>query len=333
MTKSTSTSKKTNKSSKDSIRMRQRRRGWLTFVRMCRYGINNFSRNAWLTIAATAVMSVTLIIVFMTLSARQILVDTVSNVSRRADMSIYLKGDTPKKDVDTIKSRIEKLDNVDSVKYISAAEARDKQAEQYKDDPEALEAIRESSNEMPATLRVSVKELNNQQSLNQFIKSDKLYKKYKDSRREPSFSGERQQAIKTVGSWVRLAGIGGSIATVVFVVISSLVVFNTIRMAIFNRKDEIQMMKLIGAERSFIRGPFIVEAIMYGFIAAIIATVAGYSLLFFAHDPMTKYGIPVDNLLGHLTVYGGLVFLGMILVGATIGVVSSWVATRKYLKL
>ena len=243
MTKSTSTSKKTNKSSKDSIRMRQRRRGWLTFVRMCRYGINNFSRNAWLTIAATAVMSVTLIIVFMTLSARQILVDTVSNVSRRADMSIYLKGDTPKKDVDTTKSRIEKLDNVDSVKYISAAEARDKQAEQYKDDPEALEAIRESSNEMSATLRVSVKELNNQQSLNQFIKSDKLYKKYKDSRREPSFSGERQQAIKTVGSWVRLAGIGGSIATVVFVVISSLVVFNTIRMAIFNRKDEIEMMK------------------------------------------------------------------------------------------
>ena len=132
---------------------------------------------------------------------------------------------------------------------------------------------------------------------------------------------------------MRLAGIGGSIATVVFVVISSLVVFNTIRMAIFNRKDEIEMMKLIGAERSFIRGPFIVEAIMYGFIAAIIATVAGYSLLFFAHDPMTKYGIPVDNLLGHLTVYGGLVFLGMILVGATIGVVSSWVATRKYLKL
>jgi len=186
---------------------------------------------------------------------------------------------------------------------------------------------------MSATLRVSVKELNNQQSLNNFVKTDDLYKKYKDPRREPSFSGERQQAIKTVGNWVRLASIGGSIATVVFVVISSLVVFNTIRMAIFNRKDEIEMMKLIGAERSFIRGPFIVEAIMYGFIAAIIATIAGYSLLFFAHDPMVKYGIPIDNLLSHLMVYGVLVFLGMILVGASIGVASSWVATRKYLKL
>ena len=89
-------SNKSNKS-KETIRIRQRRRGWLTFVRMCRYGINNFSRNAWLTIAATAVMSVTLIIVFVTLSARQVLVDTVSNVSKRADMSIYLKGDTPEK--------------------------------------------------------------------------------------------------------------------------------------------------------------------------------------------------------------------------------------------
>ncbi len=325
-------SNKSNKN-KEAIRIRQRRRGWLTFVRMCRYGINNFSRNAWLTIAATAVMSVTLIIVFITLSARQVLVDTVSNVSKRADMSIYLKGDTPEKTIKTIKSRIEKLDNVDSVKYISAEEAREKQAEQYKDNPDTLEAIRESSNEMSATLRVSVKELNNQQSLNNFVKTDDLYKKYKDPRREPSFSGERQQAIKTVGNWVRLASIGGSIATVVFVVISSLVVFNTIRMAIFNRKDEIEMMKLIGAERSFIRGPFIVEAIMYGFIAAIIATIAGYSLLFFAHDPMVKYGIPIDNLLSHLMVYGVLVFLGMILVGASIGVASSWVATRKYLKL
>jgi len=302
---------KSNKN-KETIRIRQRRRGWLTFVRMCRYGINNFSRNAWLTIAATAVMSVTLIIVFITLSARQVLVDTVSNVSKRADMSIYLKGDTPEKTIKTIKSRIEKLD---------------------KDNPDTLEAIRESSNEMSATLRVSVKELNNQQSLNNFVKTDNLYKKYKDPNREPSFSGERQQAIKTVGSWVRLASIGGSIATVVFVVISSLVVFNTIRMAIFNRKDEIEMMKLIGAERSFIRGPFIVEAIMYGFIAAIIATVVGYGLLIFAHDPMVKYGIPIDNLLSHLKMYGVLVFLSMILVGAAIGVASSWVATRKYLKL
>lgn len=326
-----STKKPTN--TKQSIRIKQRRRKWLTFGRMCRYGVNNFSRNAWLTVAATAVMSVTLLIIFVSVSARQVLSETVTNISRQADMSIYLKGNTPENAVNEMKSRLEKLDNVVGVTYISAEQAREQQAEKYKDDIETLEAIRESSNEMAATLRISVKNLNDQSSLNDFTNKDNLYQKYKDGGRKPSFSGERQQAIKTIGNWVDVATIGGSIATAVFVIISSLVVFNTIRMAIFNRKDEIQMMKLIGAERSFIRGPFVVEAVMYGFIAALVATAAGYGLLFFAREPIARYGVPVDGLLSTMTTYVGLILLAMILIGAIIGVISSLIATRKYLKL
>lgn len=325
--------KKQQTSQKQVLRARQRHRRMLTFGRMFRYGVNNFSRNAWLTIAATAVMSVTLLIIFMTVAARQVLLDTVSNISRQADMSIYLKGDTPEKYINEMKSRVERLDNVVSVRYVSANEARDQQAQEFKDDPEGLEAIKESINEMPATLRVSVKDLNNQMSLQEFVKNDDLYEKYKNPRQEPSFSGTRQQAIKTIGEWVRVASIGGSIATIIFIIISSLVVFNTIRMAIFNRKDEIKMMKLIGAEKNFIRGPFIVEAIMYGFIAAIVATVSGYGILFLARDKMDRYGIPINELLGNLTTYVGFIVLIMIVIGAVIGIISAWVATRKYLKI
>ena len=104
-------------------------------------------------------------------------------------------------------------------------------------------------------------------------------------------------------------------------------------MAIFNRKDEIQMMKLIGAERGFIRGPFIVEAVMYGFIAAIIASVAGYSLVMWLKGPLTNYDVPMTSVVTMMTTYLPLVVLAMIGIGALIGVVSSWIATRKYLKL
>ena len=314
-------------------RSKLRRRRTLTFVRMCRYGVNNFSRNAWLTVAATAVMSITLLIVFMTVAARQVLLDTVAGVSQSADMSIYLNGSVDQKTVDELTSRLWKLDNVTGVRYISADQARKEQAEQYRDDPEMLEAIKESENEMAATLRVSVEDLNDHASLDRFIAEDDVYNEHKDPRQAPSFSGDRREAISTIGSWVRLASIGGSVATAVFVVISSLVVFNTIRMAIFNRRDEIQMMKLIGAERSFIRGPFIVEAIMYGFIAAIIASILGYVLIMWANEPLTRYGIPMNHLLEMLTHYIGLAVLGMIAVGSLIGIVSSWIATRKYLKL
>ena len=314
-------------------RSKQRRRRTLTFVRMCRYGVNNFSRNAWLTIAATAVMSITLLIVFMTVSARQVLLDTVAGVSESVDMSIYLKGSVDQKTVDELTSRLRDIDDVTNVRYISAEQARKEQAEQYRDDPDMLEAIKESDNEMSATLRVSVVDLNEHAALDEFIAKDELYKKYKDTRTEPSFSGEKREAIGAIGSWVRLATIGGSVAAVVFVAISSLVVFNTIRMAIFNRKDEIQMMKLIGAERSFIRGPFIVEAIMYGFIAAVVASAMGYGLILWASDPLVRYGIPMNHLLEMLMQYIGFLILGMITVGALIGVISSWIATRKYLKL
>lgn len=321
------------KSSKPTVRVRQRRRRTLTFVRMCRYGVNNFSRNIWLTVAATAVMSVTLLIVFMTLVARNVLLETVSDISSKVDMSIYIDHETKDDKIQELKSRIEKLDNVKSVRYISSAEARDEQARQNKQDIETLEAIKEAANKMPATLRVFLVDINETSSLDKFVKEDGLYKEIRDKSKEPSFQGERRAAISRIGEWVRLAEIGGGIATLVFVAISSLVVFNTIRMAIFNRKDEIQMMKLIGAEKGFIRGPFLVEAVMYGFIAAIVATLAGYGLLFAAKQPLGQYGIPIEGSLTILVSYIGLILGGMIILGALIGVVSSYIATRKYLKI
>lgn len=311
---------------------RQRRRRLLTFVRMFRYGVNNFSRNVWLTVAATAVMSVTLLIVFVTLVARDVLLETVSDISSKVDMSIYLRNDSKESDISKLKGRIEGLENVRSVRYISAEQAREDQANQNKQDPQTLEAIREAANKMPATLRVYLDDINTTESLDNFIKEDKLYKEIRDPQKDPSFQGERRSAISRIGEWVRLAEIGGGMATIVFVIISSLVVFNTIRMAIFNRQDEIKMMKLIGAERGFIRGPFLVEAIMYGLIAAIIATGAGYGLILLARDPLGQYGIPIEPTLQAIVSYVGFVILAMIAAGALIGIVSSYIATRKYLK-
>ena len=104
-------------------------------------------------------------------------------------------------------------------------------------------------------------------------------------------------------------------------------------MAIFNRKEEIQMMKLIGADRSFIRGPFVVEAIVYGFIAAVIATGLGFAILYASSKTLESYQIAVQPTIDFVTFYAGFVLLGMIVIGAIIGVVSSLLATQRYLKL
>jgi cell division transport system permease protein len=312
---------------------KRKRRQWITFVRMCRYGVNNFSRNAWLTIAATAVMTITLLVVFVTLAARNVLVDTVDEIRDKVDMSIYVKTDIKEADVKVIQEDLEKLPSVNAVTYVSPQQARESFAEQNKSDAGTLDALNEATNQFPGTFRINPVNINNTAELRAFVESNATLKKNIDPNREPSFAGERRSAIENIGRWVGFAERAGLVASAIFIAISSLIVFNTIRMAIFNRKDEIQMMKLIGADRNFIRGPFVVEAVVYGFIAAVIATVLGLVILYASADKLLSYGVLVDNTIDTVTTYIGLVLLGMIFLGAVIGIVSSLLATRRYLKI
>jgi len=309
------------------------RRQWLTFFRMCRYGVNNFSRNAWLSIAATAVMTITLLMIFVTFSAHNVLTDTVNQIRDKVDMSIYLQNDTSDADAMAIKAELLKLPSVKHVNYVSPTQARNDFAEQNKGSNAALDALNEATNKFPGTLNINVTDINNTSELDHFVKTDALVKKHLDPNRPPSFAGSRRSAIKNIGRIVSFAQQVGVGASILFVAISSLIVFNTIRMAIFNRKEEIQMMKLIGADRNFIRGPFIVESIMYGFIAALIATGLGVLILYLSKDGLLSYGIQVKSAMAMVTSYLGFVILAMILLGAVIGVISSLLATRRYLKI
>lgn len=319
--------------SKVLSRQKQTRRQWLTFVRMLRYGVNNISRNAWLTVAATAVMTITLLVVFVTLVARNVLLTTVGDIRDRVDVSMYVKSDISEQDAQAIKGELEKLSSVKRVVYVSPDEGRQAFAQENKNSPATLEALNEASKKIPGIFRVNPVDINDTSELRRFAETNEMYKQNADPRRQPSFSGERRSAIENIGRWVKFAEQAGLVASVIFIAISSLIVFNTIRMAIFNRKDEIQMMKLIGADQSFIRGPFVVEAVVYGVIAALLATALGIAILYASSGPLLSYGIGVKNTIDFVTRYIGLVVLGMVLLGSLIGVTSSLLATRRYLKI
>lgn len=312
---------------------KRKRRQWLTFLRMCRYGVNNFSRNAWLTVAATAVMTITLLVIFSAVAARTVLVDTVNDIRDKVDISIYVKNGIEDAAVSEITADLKGLSSVKDVTYISPSDARDAFAQQSKEDTGTLDALNEATNKFPGTFRIKVADINETDELRRYTETNETYKANQDEDRTPSFAGDRKSAIATIGQWARFAEKLGLGASILFVAISSLIVFNTIRMAIFNRKDEIQMMKLIGADRSFIRGPFVVEAVVYGFIAAVAATGIGMVILYSVKDKLIAYGIAVQGAVDVMTMYVGLVLLGMIIAGAIIGVISSLFATHKYLKI
>lgn len=312
---------------------KRKRRQWLTFLRMISYGVHNFTRNAWLTVAATAVMTITLLSIFMTLVARDVLVNTVDDVQRTVDLSVYVLTDTPQEAIDTMTADLKKLENVEKVTYVSPQEARQEFAESRKDDERALRALNESTNRFPGTFKVVVMDINDTSQLDRFTRTNETYQEYRDPNREPSFEGSGRTIINTIGSWVGLAERAGYILSAIFVALSSLIIFNTIRMAIFNRKEEIQMMKLIGADRHFIRGPFIVEAVVYGFIAAVVATGVGIAIMLRLQNGLTDFGAAIDPTVNLILGNLWLVLPGMMVLGAIIGVMSSLLATRRYLKI
>ena len=312
---------------------KRHRRTLLTFWRMIKYGIANFSRNAWLTIAATAVMTITLLIIFVTVVSRQVLVDSVTDLQRKVDMSIYLKGDTPDREASRIADELRALSNVEQVTYISSTQARADFAEQNKANPKLLEALNNATNKFFGTLRIGLKNINDTTQLDEFVKTDTAVKKYMDPDRAPSFAGTRRSAIKNLANSIDFAQKIGIGASILFVAISSLIVFNTIRMAIFNRRDEIEMMKLIGANKGFIRGPFVVEAMVYGIVAGVLAMLLGRIILELAKPGLISAGVAIQPTIDFMTAYVPFVTIGMVVLGALVGAISSLLATRRYLKI
>ena len=315
------------------MQQKRRRRQWLTFVRMCHYGVNNFSRNAWLTVAATLVMTITLLIVFTTFVAQRSLADTAQAINKDIDRSIYLRPDVSEERAQPVLVSLRRLSNVESVRFISTEEAKEQFAKANKDDEAKLNALKEATNSLPATIRITLHDNNDTSQLIDFVNTNSALKPLISATQTPTFMNQRRNGTTRIAEWTQMSQKAGVAASVLFIAISFLIIFNTIRMAIFNRRDEIEMMKLIGADRGFIRGPFLVEAVVYGVIAAVIATTLGIITLFLSGNSLKKWGVALQPTIDMAASYWWLIALVMMALGACIGVISSLVATRRYLKI
>jgi len=152
---------------------------------------------------------------------------------------------------------------------------------------------------------------------------------------ETSYSGDRKQAIDKITnatSFFRKAGIAGII---IFAIISMLIIFNTIQMAIFNRRDELTIMRLLGASTNFIRGPFIVESILYGLVSGVLSIIIIQALFSVSSRTFEASSLGILDINYSNTYFREhfFIFLGLQLgVGVLIGAISSLIATRRYLK-
>src|SRR6185369_10518856 len=137
------------------------------------------------------------------------------------------------------------------------------------------------------------------------VASDTDIKPLLDEKNPVSITGSRKDAIQNIIHGSNFVIQLGLIASLIFLLISTLIIFNTIRMAIFTRRDEIEIMKLVGATKWFIRGPFLFEATLYGVVGAFIATGLAYALLL-GSGPKLTY-IDVQSTIAFFTTYPALI--------------------------
>lgn len=309
------------------------KRKWITFGRVLHTGIVNFIRNASLAIAAMAVMVVTLTIVLFSLITNATLTNTIDDIASKVDVSVFLKDSVTEAQGKELTAKIKQQPSVQSVEYLSKEQALAAYVKQNANNQALSAAATLSNNPIPATIHVKPKELKQLGELKNYLTSPANLALQTEG--SPSYSGDRQKAIDNITKATEALRMIGIIAVIVFAVVSALIIFNTIQMAIFNRRDEIQIMRLLGASSSYIRGPFIVESVIYGVLSAVISVLIINATFAASSGALqaSSLGLLDINYASQYFTDHFLRFLAMqIAVGVLIGAVSSFIATRRYLK-
>ena len=308
--------------------------------RVVKYGAINFGRNIWLSTAATLVMTITLLALSITLVASVVLSETAATMRDKIDITLFFKPGTGKETLEVLKEVMANDPNVKSIETRTSEEEYANFLVENADNELLIETLEDPTMDMrstmistmQSTMRLKVYDTENLDSIKNIVASDINFVKNLDETVEPTYD-VNQAEIATITRWANIATTGGIVLSAVFVVISILVIFNTIRMAIFSRREEIYMMKLVGADGYFIRGPFLVEAQFSGLVSGLLASGLGYLGFHFLEPRLARYGINIDtvsNILESNKII--LVILAMVVVGMLIGTLSARLAIQKYLR-
>lgn len=295
-------------------------------------GLHSFVRNAWLSTAATIVMTITLSSILLTIFASVTSANTIQSFTDNIDVSIFFKDEATQEQIDGLSEdlRSDQSLQVREIQYISKEEARESFEKQNADDVKTLQAISQAEGAFPASIRVKTLETERLQDVVEVTRQQK-YAAFvdKDSYKDDA----KRMAVERLGNIARFLRNAGLVASIVFGVISMLVIFNTIRMTIFNRKNEIEIMRLIGASKWYIRGPFLVEASVYGLIAGTLSSVFFYLIVLGQSPKLGDYVEEIRPTVEQFKDTSWLIIPVTLGVGVLIGAFSAYLAIRKHLKL
>lgn len=304
----------------------------ITFWRIIKAGAQNFVRNATLAVAAIAVMVITLSIILFSVIANATFSNTIAQLTDKIDISVYLKDTITTDQKDKLLRELRAIGNVKSAEYFSKDDALEAYKKQNANNIDLLLAISQTDNPLPATIKIKPRDPNKLQDIQAYLDKSDVAALQSD---KTSYSGETKTAVDKITSAAQFLQKAGLAGVAVFATVSILIIFNTIRMAIFNRRDELQIMRLLGASTTYIRGPFVVETVMYGVVSAIISVAlcnALFAVSATAFDASSLGLLDITYANDYFADHFWIILAVQLAIGILIGAASSTIATTRYLK-
>lgn len=296
--------------------------------RVFKSGMVSFWRNRWISTATILIMVITLGLITSLFLVSVVANSILQDLEEKVDISVYFKLETPESEILKIKTELEGISDVKSIEYVSREMALAKFEESHQNNPLIIKSLQElGDNPLEASLNVKARLIDDYEGIASFLDS-------------PRFSGyvdnvnyrQNQKVIEKLSSILNTVRKSGFIAILVLGFIAILVTFNTIRLTIYSMREEIGVMRLVGASNWYIRGPFIVEGVMHGLIASVLTIVFFYPLIWIISPKVAVFLAGID-LIGYFNSNFWSIFLLQTLVGVFLGIVSSLIAMGRYLKI
>ncbi|MBP6856342.1 MAG: ABC transporter permease [Candidatus Pacebacteria bacterium] len=304
---------------------------WTDLKRIARSGLKNFIRNGTVAWASVLVITITLSVLTSLLFFQAVLNYSLSQIQDKVDVTVYFTTEASEDKVFEIKTSLEALPEVAQVTYESADEALAKFKERHSNDYLTLQALEElSDNPLGASLNIKAGQTSQYESIIKFFEDDSALGKQNENLIEKINYNQNKVIIDRLTSIIDGARTLGFLITLILAFVSVLITYNTVRLAIFISREEISIMKLVGASPRYIRGPFVIEGIICGVIASLVTLILFYPVSLWLGNKMTSFlGLNLfDYYLSHL----GEILLIIIFSGIFLGAISSFFAIRKYLK-
>lgn len=299
-----------------------------TLFRIIKFGFQNFSRNGLLSATTVAILVMALLVFNGLLVFGVISNAAVASLEDKIDISVYFNATASEDNVLELEKALESLTEVKSVEYISQEKALTIFKDRHQDDVTITQALNELQiNPLLASLNIKAKNPSNYQTIAGYLENENL-----KSLIDKVTYGENRLAIDRLARIVDTLKTGGWMTTLFLAAIGILVTFNTIRLAIYSNREELGIMRLVGASNKFINGPYIVTGVLYGILGGAISLLLTLPVIGFA-SPYLNAFIPELSLsayfLAHLP---GFVLQNMVF-GVGLGAISAAVAVRRYLKI